>query len=55
MRVQAHHFVNDQEVTVQLQGQGTNWSVSGNVTRDEARELPVGAIVTLTVEAAEEE
>lgn len=53
-RVQAHHFVSDTQVTVQLQGVEANggWSASGPAPKDEAAELPVGTLVTITVEAA---
>jgi len=53
-RVQAHHFVNDKQVTVQLQGveQGGGWSAQGPATLEEAAELPVGSIVTLGIVTA---
>ncbi len=54
-RVQAHHFVNDTQVTVQLQGveQSGGWSASGPASKDDAAEIAVGTIVTITIEPTE--
>jgi hypothetical protein len=54
-RVQAHHFVNDKQVTVQLQGveTGSGWSAQGPASLEEAADIPVGAIVMLDIVTAE--
>lgn len=53
-RVQAIHFADEKNVTVQLQGIAHNGSYSSTWSKDEAAEYPVGSIVELSFEVVEE-
>jgi hypothetical protein len=52
LRVQSHNFSNETSVQIGLQAIEGNFSANGVVTNDEAAELPVGQIVTVTIEPA---